>query len=128
MGDKKPKGMVIMIAVGGGQKPRPHGHPSPNKKEGCEMIKIPLEALVSESEEGEQIPPQEGDAVVLESVEGEVVGIDGPDAHIELISANGAPIEYVEQMAKEAEDDIIDDAEADALLEMAEEEDLKAGY
>ena len=117
MGDKKPKGMVIMIAVGGGPKSRPHGHPS-NEKQGCDMIKIPLEALVSESEEGEQIPPQEGDAVVINSVEGEVVGIDGPDAHIELISANGAPIEA----------DIVDDAEADALLQMAEEEDLKAGY
>jgi len=127
MGDKKPKGMVIMIAVGGGPKSRPHGHPS-NEKQGCDMIKIPLEALVSESEEGEQIPPQEGDAVVINSVEGEVVGIDGPDAHIELISANGAPIEYVEQMAEDAEADIVDDAEADALLQMAEEEDLKAGY
>ena len=122
---KKPKGMVIMIAVGGG-KPPSHGHSPKDREEGCEMIKIPLAALAADSEEGDGVSPEVGDAVVLENVEGELVGVDGDAAHIELKTANGQPIEYVEHEAKAEEEDL--EVEEDMLRAMATDEDEKSGY
>jgi len=49
------------------------------------------------------------------------VNVDGDSAHIELKTANGAPIEYVEHEAKAEEEDL--DAEEDMLRAMAEAED-----
>jgi len=117
----KPKGGVtLIIAVGGGKPPR-HGRSHKDKEEGCEMIKIPLAALAADSDEGGDVSPEVGDAVVLDSVEGELVGVDGDSAHVELKTANGAPIEYVEHEAKVEEEDL--DAEEDLLRAMAEAED-----
>jgi len=126
---KKPKGMVIMIAVGGGKPPH-HGH-SDKDKEGCEMIKLPVEALVSEDEAGEGVAPEVGDAVSLDAVEGEVTAInDDGTVHVELRSAGGSPIEYVEHISEEAPADEVDEfAEEEAeLLAAAEEEDEAMGY
>ena len=67
-----------------------------------------------------------GDSVVLDNVEGELVGVDGDAAHIELKTANGQPIEYVAQAATAEEEDI--EVEEDMLRAMAEEEDEKKGY
>ena len=67
----KPKGGVTLIIAVGGGKPPHHGH-SNRKKKGCEMIKIPMEALVSDDEAGEGVSPEVGDMVGLSSVEGEV--------------------------------------------------------
>ncbi len=118
----KPKGMVIMIAVGRGEKSAPCGHPSHKKGKGVNMIKIPLEALASQSEEGEAVQPQVGDTVVLESVEGTVSSIEGEAAHIELQSVNGAPIDYAEQK----EEGEPSEGEEELLRAMAESEDEKA--
>ena len=85
------------------------------------MIRLPLDALVSELEDGSEVAPGVGDVVVLETVEGEVVAVneDGT-AHVELTTAGGQPIEYVEEAAEI-------DAEAEDMDEMAGmEEELMA--
>tara|TARA_Y100001938_G_scaffold143573_1_gene216564 strand:- start:204 stop:608 length:405 start_codon:yes stop_codon:yes gene_type:complete len=133
----KPKGGVTLIIAVGGGKPPHHGH-SNRKKKGCEMIKIPMEALVSDDEAGEGVSPEVGDMVGLSSVEGEVkkIGDDG-SVHVELQSANGQPVEYVSHDAKEHDEKKADaeevqademEAEESMLRAMAEEEDEKAGY
>ena len=117
----KPKGGVTLIITVGGGKPPSRGH-SDKHKEGCEMIRLPLDALVSELEDGAEVAPEVGDVVVLESVEGEVVGVneDGT-AHVELTTAGGQPIEYVEEgMEVDAEADAAV-AEADEMAGMEEE-------
>ncbi len=113
----KPKGGVTLIITVGGGKPPSRGH-SDKHKEGCEMIRLPLDALVSELEDGSEAAPEVGDVVVLETVEGEVVGIneDGT-AHVELTTAGGQPIEYVEAEAEVDEADV----EAGEMAGMEEE-------
>jgi len=117
----KPKGgMTLIIAVGGG-KPPSHGHSDKQDKQGCEMIRLPLDALVADLEDGAEVAPEVGDVVVLETVEGEVVAVneDGT-AHVELTTAGGEAIEYVEEAAAV-------DAEAEEMDEMAGiEEELMA--
>ena len=116
----KPKGgLTLIIAVGGGNSPS-HGH-SDKQDKGGKMIRLPLDALVSELEDGAEVSPEVGDVVVLETVEGEVVAVneDGT-AHVELTTAGGQPIEYVEEAAEI-------DAEAADMDEMAGmEEELMA--
>ena len=58
----KPKGgLTLIISVGGG-KPPLHGRSNKDKKgKGCEMIKLPMEALVSEDEVGAGVTPEVGD-------------------------------------------------------------------
>ena len=89
------------------------------------MIKLPLEALVSEDEAGAGVTPEVGDAVTLEAVEGNVAAIneDGT-VHVELVSAGGVPVEYVEHVSEEEDIEV----EEDMLRAMAEEEDEKKGY
>ena len=97
----KPKGGVTLIIAVGGGKPPSHGHSDKGKKEGCEMIKLPMDALVSADEAGEGVSPEVGDAIVLEAVEGEVTAInDDGTAHVELVSTGGVPIEYVEHVSE----------------------------
>lgn len=75
------------------------------------MIKIPIDSLITDSEEGGDIAPEIGDVVILETVEGEVISIneDG-SAHVELTSAGGEPIEYVEgEVALEDAEAEVDD-------------------
>ena len=113
----KPKGGVTLIISVGGGKPPHHGD-SDKQDKGCEMIKLPLDALVSELEDGTEAAPEVGDVVVLETVEGEVVGIneDGT-AHVELTTAGGLPIEYVEEEAALDEEAV----EMDEMAGMEEE-------
>ena len=126
---KKPKGMTIIIAVEGG-KPPSHGRSNKNKK-GSEMIKIPMEALVSDDEMGEGISPEVGDMVSLDSVEGSVAEInDDGTAHIALMSAGGVPIEYADKGSKEEpvdEEKALEDEGAE-LLAAAEKEDEMMDY
>jgi len=126
----KPKGGVTLIIAVGGGKPPHHGH-SDKDKEGCEMIKLPMEALVSEDEAGEGVVPEVGDTVSLDAVEGDVTAInDDGTVHVELMSAGGVPIEYVEHVSEGAVEEEVDDfAEEEAeLLAAAAEEDEKRGY
>ena len=127
----KPKGGVTLIIAVGGGKPPHHGHSDKDKKESCEMIKIPMEALVSDDEAGAGISPEVGDTVSLDAVEGNVAAInDDGTAHIELVSAGGVPIEYAEHVSEEeAEEDAdVADVEGAELLAAAEEADEEMGY
>tara|TARA_R100001530_G_scaffold94749_3_gene65801 strand:+ start:195 stop:584 length:390 start_codon:yes stop_codon:yes gene_type:complete len=127
----KPKGgLTLIIAVGGG-KPPSHGHSDKQDKKGCEMIRLPLDALVSELEDGAEVAPGIGDVVVLETVEGEVVAVneDGT-AHVELTTAGGEPIEYVEEAAEldeEAAETDEMDAMGDELMAAAAAQDEEKG-
>tara|TARA_R110000824_G_scaffold169507_1_gene346617 strand:- start:63 stop:449 length:387 start_codon:yes stop_codon:yes gene_type:complete len=127
----KPKGGVTLIIAVGGGKPPSHGHSDKGKKEGCEMIKLPMDALVSADEAGEGVSPEVGDAIVLEAVEGEVTAInDDGTAHVELVSAGGVPIEYVEHVSEEVAEEEADvlDVEGEELLAAAGEADEQMGY
>ena len=95
------------------------------------MIKLPLEALVSEDEAGAGVTPEVGDTVSLDAVEGDVTAInDDGTVHVELMSAGGVPIEYVEHVSEEesVEEDLALDEEEAGLLAAAEEEDEAMGY
>ena len=124
-------GVTLIIALGGGNPP-----PNDNSlKKGCEMIVVPIETLVTDTEGGEALTPEVGDTVVLEVVEGTVSHIneDGT-AHIELKTAGGEPIGYAENESEAADDaqalggeivaEDLDKIEAE-LLAAAEEEDEK---
>lgn len=99
----KPKTATIMvIAVG----PKGHhreigGAPSSHSACGCEdadnnapMISIPIEALSTDMEDGEQAMPEVGDEVVLEDVRGVLKKLDNGEAYVEIRSVNGMPAEY----------------------------------
>jgi len=130
----KPEGGVtLIIAVGGGKAPS-RGHSRKDKK-GCEMIKLPIEALAAEDEAGEGVVPEVGDTVTLDVVEGEVSVVnDDGTVHVDLKTAGGVPVEYVEHVSEEVveeipEEGVEDLAEEEAeLLAAAEEEDKKRGY
>ena len=104
----QPKGGVTLIIALGGGFPPPKSHVN---HKGCDMIKIPIDSLITDSEEGGDIAPEIGDVVILETVEGEVISVneDG-SAHVELTSAGGEPIEYVEgEVALEEAEVEVDD-------------------
>jgi len=89
------------------------------------MINLPIEALVDENGEGEEVAPEVGDTVVLDEVAGEVTGVDGGVATIDLKSAGGVPIEYA---AHEEEAMPMEDEEGAELLEAAMAADEEEGY
>ena len=131
----QPKGGVTLIITVGGGNPPSCGSSVDSKKEGDKMIKVPMEALVSETEGGEALSPAIGDSVVLDSVEGEVVAVNGT-AHIQIKTAGGVPVEYIEDVVEEipvdaealdAEEAALD-AEGDELLAAAEAVDEEALY
>ena len=124
----KKKGMTIIIAVGGGKPPPTGSSVKPSKKsqkEGCEMINLPIEALVDENGEGEEVAPEVGDTVVLNEVAGEVTGVEGGIATIDLKSAGGVPIEYAAHKEEAAPEEDVEEAE---LLEAAMAADAEEGY
>jgi len=129
MADKK--GMTIIIAVGGGGKPPPTGsNAKPSKKsqkEGCEMINLPIDALVDENDEGREVAPEVGDSVVLNDVAGEVTAVSDGVATIDLKSAGGIPIEYAKHKDKK-EESPDEDMEGEELLEAAMVADEEKGY
>lgn len=58
------------------------------------MISIPIEALSTDMEDGEQAMPEVGDEVVLEDVRGVLKKLDNGEAYVEIRSVNGMPAEY----------------------------------
>jgi hypothetical protein len=127
-GKKKSHGPVTVVIAVGRRKP-PHG-----LKKGPNMIKVPLDALEAETDEGDGVTPEMGDAVELEAVEGTVRGIEDGHAHVELTTAGGHPIEYVEMMDEEEaptekgpSDDDMDKMEK-LLMKEAERMDGEASY
>ncbi len=68
---------------------------------GCEeadnnapMISIPVEALSTDMEDGQQAMPEVGDEVVLDDVRGVLKKLDNGEAYVEIRSVNGMPAEY----------------------------------
>ena len=98
----KPKTATIMvIAVGPRGNHRNGGSPSSHSACGCEeadnnapMISIPIEALSTDMEDGEQAMPEVGDEVLLDDVRGVLKKLDNGEAYIEIRSVNGMPAEY----------------------------------
>ena len=126
----KPKGSVMMVIIGGGgasgSAPSPM-HGRLKKKKGCSMISIPLSALGASDETGEAVTPAVGESISLANVEGTVKSIKGDVAHVEINTVNGEPAEYV-NMAAKSDGVGEDNAERDAMLDMAMESDEEDGY
>ena len=89
------------------------------------MINLPIDSLVDENGEGEEVAPEVGDTVVLNEVAGEVTGVDGGVATIDLKSAGGVPIEYAAHEEEASPDEDIEGAE---LMEAAMAADKEEGY
>jgi len=77
---------------------------------GCEeadnnapMISIPVEALSTDMEDGQQAMPEVGDEVVLDDVRGILKKLDNGEAYVEIRSVNGMPAEY-ETTSSDAEE------------------------
>jgi hypothetical protein len=58
------------------------------------MISIPVEALSTDMEDGQQAMPEVGDEVVLDDVRGVLKKLDNGEAYVEIRSVNGMPAEY----------------------------------
>ena len=74
---------------------------------GCEeadnnapMISIPVEALSTDMEDGQQAMPEVGDEVVLDDVRGVLKKLDNGEAYVEIKSVNGMPAEYENKSEK----------------------------
>lgn len=69
------------------------------------MIAIPVEALSTDTEDGQGAMPEVGDEVMLEDVRGVLKKLDNGEAYIEIQSVNGMPAEY----EKTGEDEPMDE-------------------
>ncbi len=65
------------------------------------MISIPVEALSTDMEDGQQAMPEVGDEVVLDDVRGVLKKLDNGEAYVEIRSVNGMPAEYENKDDKE---------------------------
>ena len=107
----KPKGGVtLIITVGGAENPS-HGH-SVKSKKGNKMIKVPIDALASDTEEGVVVEPVAGDEITLDAVGGVVSDVVDGVADVESSSVSGVPVEYGDLPAEEDE---LADAEMDVM-------------
>ena len=68
---------------------------------GCEeadnnapMIAIPVEALSTDTEDGQQASPEVGDEVLLDDVRGILRKLENGEAYVEIKTVNGMPAEY----------------------------------
>lgn len=92
------------------------------------VFKIPARALTDESEEGSALMPEAGDEVMLKSADVRVVSIDGEEATVELVAANGEAPQVNQAVAPEmeaADDEEVDEAE---ILKALKAEDERRGY
>ena len=98
----RPKTATIMvIAVGPKGHHRAIGGAPSHSACGCEeadnnapMISIPVEALSTDTEDGQQATPEVGDEVLLDDVRGILKKLQGGEAYVEIKSVNGMPAEY----------------------------------
>lgn len=121
----KPKGGITLIIAVGGDKSPSHGN-SVKKQKNIKMITVPIDALASPDEAGEAVAPSPGDSVVLDNVEANVSDVVDGAAHLELVSVNGAPVEYGAPAPEESPEDMA--MMEEELLEAAKAEDAEAGY
>jgi hypothetical protein len=107
----RPKTATIMvIAVSPKGRHRAIGDAPSHSACGCEeadnnapMISIPVEALSTDMEDGQQASPEIGDEVVLEEVRGILKKLENGEAYVEIRSVNGMPAEYESKGDKEME-------------------------
>jgi len=98
----RPKTATIMvIAVGPKGHHRAIGGAPSHSACGCEeadnnapMISIPVEALSTDMEDGQQAMPEVGDEVLLDDVRGILKKLENGEAYVEIRSVNGMPAEY----------------------------------
>jgi hypothetical protein len=98
----RPKTATIMvIAVSPKGHHRAIGGAPSHSACGCEeadnnapMIAIPVEALSTDMEDGQQATPEVGDEVLLDDVRGVLKKLQGGEAYVEIKSVNGMPAEY----------------------------------
>jgi hypothetical protein len=98
----RPKTATIMvIAVSPKGHHRAIGGAPSHSACGCEeadnnapMISIPVEALSTDMEDGQQATPEVGDEVLLDDVRGILKKLKGGEAYVEIKSVNGMPAEY----------------------------------
>lgn len=69
------------------------------------MISIPVEALSTDMEDGQQAMPEVGDEVVLDDVRGVLKKLDNGEAYVEIRSVNGMPAEYESKGEKKPMDE-----------------------
>ena len=91
----------MVIAVGPKGHHRAIGGAPSHSACGCEeadnnapMIAIPVEALSTDMEDGQQATPEVGDEVLLDDVRGILKKLQGGEAYVEIKSVNGMPAEY----------------------------------
>ena len=91
----------MVIAVGPKGHHRAIGGAPSHSACGCEeadnnapMISIPVEALSTDMEDGQQATPEVGDEVLLDDVRGILKKLQGGEAYVEIKSVNGMPAEY----------------------------------
>jgi hypothetical protein len=98
----RPKTATIMvIAVSPKGHHRAIGGAPSHSACGCEeadnnapMISIPVEALSTDMEDGQQATPEVGDEVLLDDVRGVLKKLQNGEAYVEIKSVNGMPAEY----------------------------------
>jgi len=64
------------------------------------MISIPVEALSTDMEDGQQAMPEVGDEVLLDDVRGVLKKLENGEAYVEIRSVNGMPAEYENKSEK----------------------------
>jgi len=91
----------MVIAVGPKGHHRAIGGAPSHSACGCEeadnnapMISIPVEALSTDMEDGQQATPEVGDEVLLDDVRGILKKLQNGEAYVEIKSVNGMPAEY----------------------------------
>ena len=97
----------MVIAVGPKGHRREIGGAPSHSACGCDeadnnapMISIPVEALSTDMEDGQQAMPEVGDEVVLDDVRGVLKKLDNGEAYVEIRSVNGMPAEYENKSEK----------------------------
>ena len=121
---------IMVIAVGPGGHRRQGGAPLSHSACGAEiadenspMISIPVEALATDSENGENVTPEVGDEVTLSEVKGVLKKLNNGEAYVEIKSVNGMPAEYEE--SGESEEDDSEYMDEKKMRHMAEMHDAK---
>ncbi len=87
------------------------------------MISIPVEALSTDTEDGQQATPEVGDEVVLDDVRGVLKKLENGEAYVEIKSVNGMPAEYENKGEKEMSSK--DPMDKESMMKMAEEYDTE---
>lgn len=97
----------MVIAVGPKGHHREIGGAPSHSACGCDeadnnapMIAIPVEALSTDTEDGQQASPEVGDEIVLQEVRGVLKKLENGEAYVEIKSVNGMPAEYEDKGMK----------------------------